>query len=344
MATYGANVVTLSDIRDRLDPNGMLAKVIEVLNLENFIVEQIPWLEGNLPTGNQTTQRSSIPVIGTRALNSGVQPQKTTTKQVVDTCCLLEANSEIDREVLLRQNDPDGYRLSEDLGYAEGFRQKVANFVFYGDANSAPDSFNGLAVRYSTMVGAQKGNIAYQCIDAGGTLSVNTSAWFVSFGESSVVGIYPAGSTAGLTVQDMELQRLVDANGYPYWGYSTNMKWLPGIAVKNFRGVVRVCNIDTTNVATFGSGSDTSPNLIKFFILALNRIPAALQANLKIYVNELIYSYFQLMLIGKNSGGTPQIYCTTEQMQNGQVYQQLRFQGIPIYKCDALINAESRVV
>lgn len=340
MALSSTNTVTLHDVRQRMDPNGMLAKVVEVLNLENYILEDIPWLEGNLPTGNETTIRTSIPTINTRSFNAGAANVKTTTRQVTDTCCILETNSEIDRDLLRIQNNPEGFRMSEDLGIAEAFRQAVANYIFYGDSYSSPEQFNGFAVRYSTMVGAQKGNIQYQTISAGGSLAVNTSAWLVNWGETSVCGIFPQNTQAGLRVQDMGCIPITDASGNRLWVYSTNIQWMPGLAVKNFRGVARVCNIDTTNLQTFGTASDTSPNLVKFMILAQNRIPLQFQAGLCWYVNELVYSYLECMLASKNPGGG-QVYITRQELMNKPP--QLFVNGVPVKKCDALLSNESTV-
>jgi len=337
MAILGTNTVTLSDIKARLDPNGILAKTVEVLNLENQILSDMPWLEGNLPTGNQTTLRSSIPTVGTRALNDGAAQVKSTTKQVTDTCCLLEQNSEIDRDVLAIQNNPSGYRLSEDLAVAEGFRQKVASLLFYGDTNADATQFNGFAPRFSTMVGANKGNASYQVVDAGGTGSVNTSAWFVNWGENSVCGIFPQNSTAGLKIDDMDIQRVLGPSGNPFYAYCTNLQWKPGLAVQNYRGVVRVANIDTTNLQTFATGSDVSPQLIMKFILAMNRIGSNLSGQTVLYVNELVYSYFQAMLSYKGN-----VYITQQTLL--EKAPQLYILGIPVKKCDALLNSEARVI
>lgn len=52
------------------------------------------WMEGNLPTGNQTTQRTSIPTPTLRRINRGADNVKSTTRQITDTCSMLEARSE----------------------------------------------------------------------------------------------------------------------------------------------------------------------------------------------------------------------------------------------------------
>ena len=331
--TVGTTAVTLADIKARQDPNGLMANVLEVLSLENQIVADMQWVEGNLPTGNVTTQRSSIPKPGTRRLNEGATKHKSTTKQVTDTCCILEDNSEIDEEVLALSPNKEGYRISEDAAFTEGFREEVARMNFYGDTDLYPSEFNGLHVRFNKM-SSVKTKPGYQIISAGGTGNVNASAWLVEWGPQAVAGIYPKGSIAGLETRDMGLQR-VDVDGKVLYVYCTNFKWKPGIAVKNFRKVARVANIDTANLATFGSGSDTSANLIQKFILAKNRI-YQLGTNAYWYVNETVYSWLEIQLMSKEN-----VYITRKELMDKPP--ELYFAGIPVHKCDALLSTEATI-
>ncbi len=333
MSTINSTAVSLLDIKSRLDPNGLLARSIDVLNLENQILNDMKWMEGNLPTGNVTTQRTSIPTPGTRRFNEGAAVKKATSKQVTDTCTLLESNSEVDEEVMKLAPNPEMFRVDEDAAHMEGYRQKVASMIFYGDTNTNPSEFNGLNVRFNAL-STVKTKPGYQIISAGGSGSVNASAWFIDWSQQGVAGIYPKGSTAGLETRDMGLNRILDANGNPFYAYCTNFKWKPGLAVRNYRKVARVANIDTINIQTFGSGSDTSANLIQKFILAKNRIDAP--ANVVCYVNELIYSWFEIMLTDKNN-----VYITRKELADK--FPQLYFAGIPIRMCDALLSSEATI-
>lgn len=336
MTTVATNTVTLSDILARQDPNGLMARVLEVLSLENQILADMRWMEGNLPTGNVTTQRTSIPTPGARRLNEGAGKAKSSTKQVTDTCCILEINSEIDEEVLALAPNKESYRASEDAAFTEGFRQKVAQLVFYGNTDANEAEFNGLDVRFN-KISTVKNKPGNQIISAGGSGSVNASAWLIDHDANGqgVTGIYPRGSTAGLDTRDMGLLRLTDASGNPFYGYCTNFKWKPGIAVKNFKKVARVANIDTTNLQTFGSGSDISPLLIQKFILAQNRIQD-MSGNAVWYVNELLYSWLQIMLMDKKN-----VYITRQELMGKSP--QLYFNGVPVRKCDALLSTEATI-
>ena len=61
MAVKGLTALTLADWGKRVDPNGKVDKIIELLNQTNPILQDMPFVEGNLPTGHRTTIRSGLP-------------------------------------------------------------------------------------------------------------------------------------------------------------------------------------------------------------------------------------------------------------------------------------------
>jgi len=186
----GSTALTFSDLRKRLNPQGQLDTIMEVMAQSNPIMEDIPWMEGNLPTGNQTTVRTSYPHPELRRINAGVKPGKSTTKQIIDTCCLMEARSEVDVKLVKLAPDKQAFRMSEDKAYVQGFTDDLAKYMFYGDTDANPDQFNGLSIRYNTFKG-DLGEEGYQVVNAGGkTANKQTSAYIVDWGEDAVVGIY----------------------------------------------------------------------------------------------------------------------------------------------------------
>jgi hypothetical protein len=91
MALLNANVLTLADWAKRLDPQGKVPLIVEMLSQTNGILEDMLWKEGNLPTGDRTTVRTGLPAVAWRLLNQGIQPTKSTTAQVDEACGMLEA-------------------------------------------------------------------------------------------------------------------------------------------------------------------------------------------------------------------------------------------------------------
>jgi hypothetical protein len=61
MAVLSVRNPTLLDLAKATDPDGRIATIVEILNETNEVLEDMVWMEGNLPTGHRTTIRSGIP-------------------------------------------------------------------------------------------------------------------------------------------------------------------------------------------------------------------------------------------------------------------------------------------
>lgn len=327
---YGTTAVTFEDLRKRLNPQGQIDFVMEVLAQSNPIMQDVKWSEGNLPTGNQTTLRTSYPHPELRRVNRGVQPQKSTTRQVVDTCCIMETRSEIDVRLLKLAPDKMAFRASEDRAFIEGFGEDIAKYLFYGDTDANPDQFNGLGIRYNTFAG-DRGETGYQVINAGGkTAKKQTSAYIVEWGDDAVMGIYPKGSKAGLETQDLGESDTTDKDGGKYRVVSTLFMWDAGLAVKNLRKVAAIRNIDC-KAAAEDTTSEARKALVEKIIVAKNRI-----VNLKnpvLYVSPSVYTMIELHLSDKNN-----VYVTRRDLM--EKMPELYISGLRISKNDALTETE----
>lgn len=80
--------VTLADYAKKLDPNGSIAPVVELLNQTNEILQDILWKEGNLPTGHRVTVRTGLPAVYWRMANQGIPSSKATSAQVDEACAV----------------------------------------------------------------------------------------------------------------------------------------------------------------------------------------------------------------------------------------------------------------
>ena len=92
--------LTFNDIRKRQNVDGNIDNIIELVQRADPIMDQIKWIQGNLPTGNRTTQRTSLPRGEIRRINRGVGNSKSTTRQITDTCAMIEGHSQIDKKLL----------------------------------------------------------------------------------------------------------------------------------------------------------------------------------------------------------------------------------------------------
>jgi hypothetical protein len=176
MAILGqSGKVTLLDIAQATDPKGNIAAVAELLTQTNEILLDMPWMEGNLPTGHKASIRTGLPTPIWRSFYQGVPPTKSRRAQITDATAMLHDRSEVDVEEANLNANLNAFRLSEAKAHVEGMNQRMAGSLFYGNASTAPEQFNGLAPRYSSLAATNGTNI----IDAGGTGSDNTSIWLV---------------------------------------------------------------------------------------------------------------------------------------------------------------------
>ncbi len=84
MATIGPVALTLADWAKRIDDDGKIAEIINLLSQTNEILDDMLWVEGNLPTGHKTTIRTGLPSAYWRLLNMGVPRGKSTTAQITE--------------------------------------------------------------------------------------------------------------------------------------------------------------------------------------------------------------------------------------------------------------------
>jgi hypothetical protein len=334
MATIGNDVLTFADIAKRMDPNMEdVASIVEVLNNQNDILKFLPWMEGNLPTGHRTTIRAGKPTVGTRRINQGVAPSKSITKQVDEGTMLLEGWSEADTETLRLGGNEGSVRASEDVSTLEAMNDFFSTTFFYGNPALNVDRFLGIAPRYNSLSGEYAGRI----INAQGSGSDNTSIWLVGLGERGLHGIYPKGTKAGIERKDLGLQ-VISENGTRRTVKQTQFIWHCGLALKDYRHMIRIANIDVSNLSTFGSGSDTSARLLRHMIQAMNKIPGNPQGyGLKyaFLMNETTKTWADIMTTEKTNGAF------TMKEIHGQEF--THFRNIPIIKCDAITDAESAV-
>src|SRR3990172_1913218 len=151
MATLGASVLTLADWAKRLDPDGKVPSIVELLSQTNQILDDMMWMEGNLPTGHRTTVRTGLPTVAWRLLNQGIAPSKSTTAQIDEAAGMLEAWSEVDVDLAKLNGNQAAFRLSEARAFIEAMNQEMAATLFYGNSGTAPEEFTGVAPRYSSL-------------------------------------------------------------------------------------------------------------------------------------------------------------------------------------------------
>jgi hypothetical protein len=333
MATIGNTVPTLLDVAKRMAPDGGIQAIAEMLTQENEMLLDMPWYEGNLPTGSRITTRTGLPTVIYRKLNAGVPPSKSTTAQVDESCGILEGRGQVDKDLALLNGNTAAFRLSESKAFMEAMNQEMQRGVLYGNTDVTPESFTGMAPRFPTVTPAtaMTGN---NVIDAGGTGSTNTSIWLIGWGETSVHGIFPKGSKAGLVHNDLGEGDAFDANGNRFRALMDQYQWKCGIAVKDWRYVVRIANID---VSALTKNAATGGDIIDLMTQALELIQSLTGVTPVFYVSRRIRSFLRRQTVNKVASGTLAY-------ENVAGKPALMFGEVPVRRVDAILNTEARLV
>jgi hypothetical protein len=339
MATLATNVLTLSDWAKRKDPDGKIAAIVELLNQSNEILQDMLWLEGNLPTGHRTTVRTGLPDVAWRKLNYGVPQSKSTTVQVDEGTGMLEAFGQVDKDLAELNGNTGEFRLSENVAFLESMNQEMAATLFYGNSTSEPEAFTGLAPRYSALSGAAT---SQNILNAGGSTGL-TSIWLVGWGNNTINGIYPKGSMAGLQHTDIGLDTVTDAAGGKYRAYQDHYQWKCGLSVRDWRFASRVANVAVADLVALATtqASTAATEIIKLMSRQLDRIPSFGNCRPVFYMNRTVFSMLRVMALQKSSNALS-IEQGLDQFGN-PVRGNMAFMGIPIRRVDALLNTETAV-
>lgn len=341
MATLGqSGKVTLLDIAKSLDPNGSVAKVVELLNQSNEILDDMTWIEGNLPTGHRTTVRTGLPTAIWRQMYQGVPASKSVRAQIEDACGMVETRSEVDKDIAELNGNKAEFLLSESQAFLESMNQTFAQSLIYGNTAVNPERIMGLAPRFGTISGATNGQ---NVISGGGTGSDNTSVYLVVWGPNTVTGVYPKGSKAGIFQEDLGLIDAFDANNNRYRAYATHWQWKSGLLVRDWRYVVRIANIDVSDLVA-GSGTQNAQQLIKLLIRALARVPFQGMGRPVFYANRTVKEMLSVQALDKSQNA---LSVTDAVRQFGDVSVAtpvLKFLGVPIRTVDQILTTEAQVV
>lgn len=331
MATIGKSFVDLIDVYKLQDGKGNFVDVIEILAEMNPILDDAIAVECNKGTTHLHTIRSGLPAVAWGKLYQGIPNGKGRTTQVEDTTGFVEGLSQVDIRLLDLSTNEGAVRLNEAQAYLEAMSQEVTTKLFYGNTASDPEEFMGFAPRFSSL-SATNGN---QIVDAGGTGSDNTSIWFVTWGDNQAQLLYPKGSQAGVQREDMGKQRVTDGSGNAYYVKEEKFTWHVGLAVKDWRYIARIANVD---VSLMQAGSVAMYTFMRkaYYRLQSRRVKGGKMA---IYCNRDVLE--ALDAIATNAGASDNfVRLTRKDVEGAEV---LMYRGIPIRESDALINTEARI-
>jgi len=326
--------------KESIAGNKFMQKCVELFEQTNDLAEDLPFCECNEGQVHTHLMDADVPQGTWRRVNEGIKAVSASTIQVSDTVALLENRSESDKIVAKRSGDVAMYRHRQDRRIVSGLNQQLASCLFYGDPKTDPKKFYGLSPRYDVLgqpankPSAQDFGMRHILNAGGSTASSQTSIWLLGMGvDVGVFGIYPSTApNAGIEAQDLGEIDLRDANGAVFRGYATHYSVQQGLAIADWRYVVRIANVEFT-----AAMDEASINTIcDIMIEATNALPDLKAVRPVFYCNRQGHTRLQQMAIRKSnmSLGFGDIY---------GVKNQLSISGIPIKRCDALISTEAVV-
>ena len=245
---------------------------------------------------------------------------------------MLEAVSEVDKKLIDLEDDQALARLEESAAFIEGMGQEFSSAVWYGDTGFEPKGIMGLSKRYGSLTGPANKYI----IDCGGTGNNNASIWLVIHSTDSFFGIVPKNGKIGLQHKASGVIDLEDPdNGGTYEGYRDRFQWDVGICLKDYRQIVRACNIDVTKLPTFGTASDQSAHLLNIINTMTNRVQKLNAGRAVIYMNRTLKEYWEKQLLLS--------HYIEKSMDQATGTINTSYKGIPIHVDDSLLETEERV-
>jgi hypothetical protein len=332
MATLGATNPTLMDVAKLTEPNGgIVTDVVEMMTQDNEILLDATWQEANGGTFHRSSIRTGIPEPTWRSFYQGVLPSKSSYAQVDEPLGMMEARSQVDKDLADMATNRDQFRLIEAGGHIEGMNQSLVGTAIYGSVTTSPAKFNGLAPRFNLLSAASGENI----IDAGGTSTDNTSIWLINWSPRTVYFAYPKGSSAGIQREDLGVNnhaRPPDGGTGEFSAYEEKFTQKAGLVVRDWRHVVRAANIDKSNLVDETSAAD----ILKLMTAMVHKLPSMAGGRLAFYTNRTVLTMLDIQAQAKAN-----VYLTAGE-EEGRA--KISFRRIPIRKVDQILNTEARVV
>jgi len=339
MSALGAELLTLADVAKSKDKQ--IGKVAEVLVESNAMLNDIPYMEMNEGTIHKEDIRSALPEVFYRKANQPIPASKSTIEERTFQASHFESKSQIDKAVAERGGmDRVAYnRWNQAMGHLQAHAQELADLMILGSPVTSNLKTAGFFDIYSTLDPNEE--TSKQIVDAGGSGSDNTSILKVHWGPQSVFGIFPKGTTSGLTRTDRskggQLVKIegIDENGKAgsFWGYEEDFETDHGLVVKDFRQAGRIANIDVSNLVSGASAAD----LIDLMISLNYKIDSLSNGKGVWYTNRTIEAHLHKQALTKvgAAGGLS--------FENFEGKRILTFLGDPVRRMDAILTTESEV-
>lgn len=342
MATLAMGTdLTLMELARRTTPDGQMANLIDMLREENHILDYATWMECNNGTYHEDTRTVTEPAGALRSLDEGVSQEAGVTELVTEPTTMMNGISIVDAKKYALQDSPDAYRLQEDGFFLRGMTKTFVGKLFRGDRTSDQRDIMGIDNRsdYNTL------SSDYVYDNAGGDASATankTSVYFIQFGPKRVSLIYPKNNPNGGGTQPIKIkdygESIIDQVGTSSAKkYPALQTWFSidfGLFIADPRCIKRIVNISTSNIDGVDDFAWDEDSMIDAYndleyngegcVILCNRTVLA-QAMKR--ANEKGNAYFTQQVEGEGPFARPVT----------------RFQGIPMLRCDQILNTGAQI-
>lgn len=335
MATVTANKYKdLIDLRQEGAFDSGETSVIQLFSQNNSVLEDAVLQKCNKGGSHVVAVQRSLPGASWIGYNQGVEATSSQTSSFTVGTGMIQSASQVDVNLLKGVNNPAEVRSNEAMAHIESLGQNVASSFFYGNANVNGNQITGVAPMFNSLT---NGINSTQVIDGGGTTNDNTSVWVLTWGNNKTSLVYPENSknTMGISREDMGKVQAFDSNSNTFWVMEDRFMWHGGVAVADYRYVVRIANIDISKL------KDGTTNIYKLLVEAgyiHHTMAMGNDMNTAIYCNRDIMQALDSQATNK---GSESLQVTPSEIQGKMI---TTYRGVKVSRTDALLSTESRVV
>lgn len=336
MAALTADSPTIIDIDVAKDPKGNALRAANLMAQVTPLDNMLNYVPCNGGTRHKVGQVVTEPGTSVRARNEGVVATKEERVAHEEGFCDFHQWGKVDVAVAEDMGNIEMERAKRvRSGFAAIARKKEYTTIYGSKAGSAGKEFDGLQVRFNA--------IGQNVITAGGTANL-ASLYLFDASPETVYFIYPENGRKGMRHRAWPMQIEPSQGGVAGANmacFKDEMWQEVGLAVEDPRCVQRIANINT---AHFTALSDTQlptiyTTVLDKIMIAHDRFPKDVVGRKFGIANRTVYSGLRRLAAAKSLTAVGWAEALTVLGPR----QAIHVDGIPIFECDALTNAETLV-
>ena len=262
-------------------------------------------------TSFSTVTRVSLPSVGFRLANDGVDPSKSEFVRKLVQAYIMGGRVEADKAVALAYEDGvEAYEMIEALGTMKSAMIEIGSQIWYGTDNET-DGFPGIKAALPFTAGVADGSV----INAAGTTATTASSVYaVKYGAQDVILVGGNGSVP--TLGEFRDETIVGENSKNMPGRVADLIGWIGLQIGNINCVRRVANL------TAESGKGLTTDLLDDI---LNSFPVGVRP-------DALYMSRRSRLQLKKDLATP---------ERPTVSLPTEYDGVPIIATDSILNVDA---